>query len=274
MQESSPSQYQTNEHGVPQYPKGHAGRLLVTLAAIATLERATATTIAKHTGLSKSKIDEYVLQLESQYGVEILRAGAMYRVRSWGEVLRSEGVLNYLTGRFSSDSISQEVPLNETSGIFSTDNSRATEMIIPYERKAILTSLDHRAIDKTLKIIFERLSSNDLPMKTARNALKFLLLSTDEGSSDLVRQWQSGWQKIGDFDECAQAKRKPILSQTDRNGLESMVDNTLDALAAGKLSVRSCVGGFTQVMAAIDIGNHGEVLAWIDNGVAQFKYAS
>ncbi|WP_202802449.1 hypothetical protein [Pseudomonas asplenii] len=50
------SEYEVNEHGVPQYPKGHAGRLFVTLAAIDCLERATATSVAALTGLSKVKL--------------------------------------------------------------------------------------------------------------------------------------------------------------------------------------------------------------------------
>ena len=97
------SAFDVNENGVPQYPKGHAGRLLVTLAAIDKLERATASSVAELTGLSKGKIDDYVQALNAELGTVIVKVGAVYRVDSWGDVLKRAGVKNALT-----------VPLNGT----------------------------------------------------------------------------------------------------------------------------------------------------------------
>lgn len=95
--------YELNENGVPQYPKGHTGRLLVTLAAIDRLERPTATSVAVLTGLSKGKIDDYVRALEAELGVTINKEGPEYRLVDWGEILKKTGVKKCLT-----------VPLNGT----------------------------------------------------------------------------------------------------------------------------------------------------------------
>lgn len=97
------SAFDVNENGVPQYPKGHAGRLLVTLAAIDRLERPTASSVAVLTGLSKGKIDVYVQALNTEFGTMITKEGPEYRVESWGEILKRNGVKKALT-----------VPLNGT----------------------------------------------------------------------------------------------------------------------------------------------------------------
>ena len=97
------SEFELNENGVPQYPKGHAGRLFVTLAAIDRLERATASSVAALTGLSKGKIDDYVRVLNAEYGMVIVKEGPEYRIDSWGELLKRGGVKKAL-----------RVPLNGT----------------------------------------------------------------------------------------------------------------------------------------------------------------
>lgn len=90
--------FEVNEHGVPQYPKGDARRLFVVLAAIEYLERPTITTIAAFTGHNKGTIDADVAKLREQYGVEIKREGAVFAVRSWGDVLKRAGVKKHLQG--------------------------------------------------------------------------------------------------------------------------------------------------------------------------------
>lgn len=85
-----------NEQGVPQYPKGHVGRLLVTLAAIERLERPTATTVAALTGLSKGKIDDYVQALNQEFGTHVVKVGPEYIIQSWGNVLKKPGVMKYI----------------------------------------------------------------------------------------------------------------------------------------------------------------------------------
>ncbi|WP_304526795.1 hypothetical protein [Halomonas sp. I5-271120] len=98
------AEIELNEHGVPQYPKGHTGRLLVTLAAIDRIERPTAASVASLTGLSKGKIDDYVHALNAELDMEIAKEGPEYRIVSWGWLLKKMGVRKCLT-----------VPLNGTS---------------------------------------------------------------------------------------------------------------------------------------------------------------
>lgn len=99
------SALEVNENGVPQYPKGHAGRLLVTLAAIDRLERATASSVAALTGLSKSKIDDYVQALNAEFGTVIAKDGPVFRIDSWGEILKKNGVQKALTVPFKGTNI-------------------------------------------------------------------------------------------------------------------------------------------------------------------------
>lgn len=87
-----------NVFGVPQYPRGHAGRLLVTLAAIDTLDRPTAVTVSKLTGLEKGNIDRHALSdVRSQFGVIVSKKGPVYEIEDWGNVLNREGVRKCLT---------------------------------------------------------------------------------------------------------------------------------------------------------------------------------
>lgn len=99
------SALKVNENGVPQYPKGHAGRLLVTLASIDRLERATASSVAALTGLSKSKIDDYVQALNAEFGTVIMKDGPVFRIDSWGEILKQSGVKKALTVPFNGTNI-------------------------------------------------------------------------------------------------------------------------------------------------------------------------
>lgn len=87
-----------NEHGVPLYPKGHAGRLFVTMAAIDALDNPTAASVAALTGLSKGNIDTYVAALNNEMGVHIVKEGPTYRIESWGLILKKTGVKKVLTG--------------------------------------------------------------------------------------------------------------------------------------------------------------------------------
>jgi hypothetical protein len=91
------STYEVNEHGVPQYPKAHAGRLVVTLAAIDMLERPTTASVAALTGLRKGHIDQYVQALRDQYGLTIVKEGPVFHITSWGELLKRAGVRKALT---------------------------------------------------------------------------------------------------------------------------------------------------------------------------------
>jgi len=94
-------EFPVNKHGVPQYPKGHVGRLLVVLAAIDKLRPATATTVAELTGLSKGNIDSYVASLNAELGVSIVKNGPEYVIESWGDLLKKAGVKKALTVLFN-----------------------------------------------------------------------------------------------------------------------------------------------------------------------------
>lgn len=85
-----------NQFGVTQYPDDDARRLFVLLSAIDLLERPTASAIADLTSLDKERIDDDIAKLREQYGVMLQKVGDVYRIESWGEVLRKSGVKKYL----------------------------------------------------------------------------------------------------------------------------------------------------------------------------------
>ncbi len=93
----------TNEHGVPQYPKGHTGRLWVVLAAIKQIKNPTVVKIANLTGLSKGNIDKYVHDIQEGLGVTISKENAVFSIQSWGVLIKPEEVTQCLT-----------VPINRT----------------------------------------------------------------------------------------------------------------------------------------------------------------
>lgn len=91
-------QLPVNTNGVPIYPKGHTGRLLVVMAAIDKLSRPTAYTVAELTGLSKGNIDRYVTALNAELGTVVRKdSTGQYQIISWGGILNPEGVKSALT---------------------------------------------------------------------------------------------------------------------------------------------------------------------------------
>ena len=85
-----------NQFGVPQYPAADARRLFVLLSAIDLLERPTAAAIADLTGHDREAIDAEVQKLREEYGVVLPKVGEVYRIESWGDVLKKNGVKKYL----------------------------------------------------------------------------------------------------------------------------------------------------------------------------------
>ena len=74
-----------NATNVPQYPIRHAGRLFVVAAAVSTLERPTASSVAALTGLSKGNMDKTVLiDIPSHLGIKTIKNGAVYQITDWG----------------------------------------------------------------------------------------------------------------------------------------------------------------------------------------------
>lgn len=79
-----------------QFAKGDARRLFVLLVAIDALERPTLTTLAEYTGHNKGTIPADVEKMREQYGVDIVKDGAVFSIASWGEVLKKAGVRNII----------------------------------------------------------------------------------------------------------------------------------------------------------------------------------
>ncbi|WP_136415645.1 MULTISPECIES: hypothetical protein [Oxalobacteraceae] len=88
--------YPTNQFGVPQYPDHDARRLFVLLSAIDLLERPTVSAIADLTSHDKETVDADIQRLREQFGVVLHKVGDIYRIESWGDVLKSDGVKRYL----------------------------------------------------------------------------------------------------------------------------------------------------------------------------------
>ena len=85
-----------NDFGIPQYPDGDARRLFILLAAIDLLERPTISAIADLTSLDRKTIEAQVARLQEEFGVHLHKTGEVYRLESWGEVLKKAGVKEYL----------------------------------------------------------------------------------------------------------------------------------------------------------------------------------
>lgn len=168
---------EVNENGVPQYPKGHTGRLLITLAAIDRLNAPTASTVAAFTGLSKSKIDEYAQTLCEEFGVDIVKIGGVFRIQSWGEILRKTGVQKVLT-----------VPLNGTR-VGETQDDFARRRAMNTERKPMLSNADHRAMDEMLKEVFSAVAAGDLSPRKAVGGMAQIIAAIDCGNLGEAQAW-------------------------------------------------------------------------------------
>jgi hypothetical protein len=81
-----------NDFGVVQYPHDDARRLFVLLAALDLLERPTLQAIADLTSLNPESIDDDIERLCEQFGVQIHKHGHVYRIESWGDLLKKAGV--------------------------------------------------------------------------------------------------------------------------------------------------------------------------------------
>lgn len=79
-----------------QYPKGDARRLFNLLIAIDELDRPTLTTLTERTGHNKGTIQADIEKLREQYDVKITKNNAVYKLDSWGSVLKKTGVKNIL----------------------------------------------------------------------------------------------------------------------------------------------------------------------------------
>lgn len=88
--------FDKNEFGVVQYPEDDIRRLFVLLAALDLLERPTLATIADLTSLNPETIDDDIERLQEQFGLQIHKLGSVYRIESWGDILKKNGVVKRL----------------------------------------------------------------------------------------------------------------------------------------------------------------------------------
>lgn len=62
------------------------------------------------------------------------------------------------------------------------------------------------------------------------------------------------------------------LSNADHNAMDGFLGRVLDAYKAGEITRQSAMSGLAHVIAAVDINNHPEAIAWFNQkGVDFFK---
>ncbi|KVD93051.1 hypothetical protein WS63_07980 [Burkholderia stagnalis] len=83
------------------FPKGDVRRLLALALAIAEDERATLTTLSARTGHHKQTIQDDVEKLRDQLGIAIEKDGPVYRLTSWGPVIKQAGLRKFLLGQLN-----------------------------------------------------------------------------------------------------------------------------------------------------------------------------
>jgi hypothetical protein len=88
--------FKKNEFGVVQYPDDDIRRLFVLLSALELLERPTLAAVADLTNLNPETVDDDIERLQDQFGVQIHKLGNVYRIESWGDILKKNGVLKRL----------------------------------------------------------------------------------------------------------------------------------------------------------------------------------
>lgn len=90
--------FKKNQFGVPLYSEHDARRLFVLLAAIDLLERPTVSAITDLTSMERDTIEAGIGVLREQFDVMLPKIGEVYRIESWGGVLKKEGVKRFLKG--------------------------------------------------------------------------------------------------------------------------------------------------------------------------------
>jgi len=88
-----------------KYPKGDLRRMLAVLAAIDTPQGASLVRIAADTGLDKKTVTGLIEQARTQADVSINKTGAIYRITTWGRILKRSGAKMALTGALNAPTI-------------------------------------------------------------------------------------------------------------------------------------------------------------------------
>ena len=87
------------------YPKGDLRRMLVVVAAVASIPSATLVKIATRTGLDKKTVTRLISQAIEQACVGIEKNGPVYSLTDWGPVLKERGAIMALTGALNAPNI-------------------------------------------------------------------------------------------------------------------------------------------------------------------------
>ncbi|WP_454727930.1 MULTISPECIES: hypothetical protein [Cupriavidus] len=90
-----PAAKRARQQTAGRFPKGDVRRLMVLLAAIEALPRATITTLAEATAHNKGTIAADIDKLREQFGVAIAFDTPVYRLDDWGPLLRPKGVRGF-----------------------------------------------------------------------------------------------------------------------------------------------------------------------------------
>lgn len=59
---------------------------------------------------------------------------------------------------------------------------------------------------------------------------------------------------------------KGKLSDQDHKNMDAFLGHVLDDYKSGEITKSEAVSGLAHVIAAIDIGNHGEAVNWFEQG--------
>lgn len=60
--------------------------------------------------------------------------------------------------------------------------------------------------------------------------------------------------------------RTPTLTDRDHQNMDAFLGHVLEDFKSGEITKEEAVGGLAHVIAAIDIGNYGEAVTWLEQG--------
>ena len=60
--------------------------------------------------------------------------------------------------------------------------------------------------------------------------------------------------------------RKQTLTNRDHTNMDAFLGHVLEDFKAGDITKEEAVGGLAHVIAAVDIGNYGEAVTWLEQG--------
>lgn len=67
------------------------------------------------------------------------------------------------------------------------------------------------------------------------------------------------------------SNRPPTLTTRDHQNMDAFLGQVLEEFKAGTITKEEATGSLAHVIAAIDIGNYSEAVAWFERGSALIK---